>query len=388
MGSGPCENSTTPLPALTRGLTRLAQLLTTLPRRCNLPTGPLTASTSYDRVRYRTLHQPRTLSRVLCPPSTPFGSAPRVNHLLTVWPGPRVRVSTFIFAARPNASEYTPQGEVAASSAFHAAMPSSSARQQETPSSSTPSSALVEPSTPRVGLILTVWLDGAMLACTYFISNAPAPSETRDTPDSLPPSPPGDEDYVGTFLESWEGALDGLEESEAGAPSTASREFGPSQSSALGSASRGSDSFRGSVMDVPSEFRMLSPPDSRGASSSLFPPLNSPVKQTAEEIVKGLYSEEFTRVKARMTECLQSSFFELGLRRDRASAVSIHSLPFTPGDDVVRVWSLSLEEAIIGALAQNLELPEEDDIIGRDERQVPKVWDESGQPVLLSQRRL
>eukprot|EP00965_Chrysotila_dentata_P038031 1264334-Pleurochrysis_carterae.AAC.1 len=68
--------------------------------------------------------------------------------------------------------------------------------------------------------------------------------------------------------------------------------------------------------------------------------------------------------------------------------MSIHSLPSTPGVDALCVWSLSLEKAIIGALAQNLELPEEDDIIGRDERQLPKVRDESGQPVLLSQRRL
>eukprot|EP00965_Chrysotila_dentata_P025877 858748-Pleurochrysis_carterae.AAC.1 len=89
-----------------------------------------------------------------------------------------------------------------------------------------------------------------------------------------------------------------------------------------------------------------------------------------------------------MTECPQASFFELSLRRDRAKAVSIHALPSTPGADAVCVWSLSLEEAIIGALAQNLELPQEDDIIGRDERQVPKVRDESGQPVLLSQRRV
>eukprot|EP00965_Chrysotila_dentata_P086864 2866783-Pleurochrysis_carterae.AAC.1 len=73
-------------------------------------------------------------------------------------------------------------------------------------------------------------------------------------------------------------------------------------------------------MDVPSEFRVPSLPDSRRATSSLFPPFNSPVKQTANEIVKGLYPEEFTRVKARMTECLQASFLELGLRRDRAKA--------------------------------------------------------------------
>eukprot|EP00965_Chrysotila_dentata_P130758 4323199-Pleurochrysis_carterae.AAC.2 len=40
----------------------------------------------------------------------------------------------------------------------------------------------------------------------------------------------------------------------------------------------------------------------------------------------------------------------------------MHSLPFILGVDAVCDWSLSLEEAIIGALAQNLELPEGDDI--------------------------
>eukprot|EP00965_Chrysotila_dentata_P027083 898898-Pleurochrysis_carterae.AAC.1 len=75
--------------------------------------------------------------------------------------------------------------------------------------------------------------------------------------------------------------------SEAEAPSTTSQDYRPSQSSAVGSASRESSSFRGSLMDVPPEFRVPSLPDSRGASSSLFPPLNSPVKQTADEIVKG-----------------------------------------------------------------------------------------------------
>eukprot|EP00965_Chrysotila_dentata_P034208 1138997-Pleurochrysis_carterae.AAC.1 len=75
-------------------------------------------------------------------------------------------------------------------------------------------------------------------------------------PDSLPPSPPGTEaDYVQAFLESGEEALDGIM-SEAEAPSTTSQDYKPScQSSAVGSASRESSSFRGSLMDVPSEFR-------------------------------------------------------------------------------------------------------------------------------------
>eukprot|EP00965_Chrysotila_dentata_P130759 4323199-Pleurochrysis_carterae.AAC.3 len=93
--------------------------------------------------------------------------------------------------------------------------------------------------------------------------------------------------------------------SEAEATSSISRKVRPSQSSAVGSASRESDSLQGSIVDAHSEFRVPFLPDSRGASSSLFPPLNMPVKQTAEEIVRGLYSEEFVRVEARMAECLQ-----------------------------------------------------------------------------------
>eukprot|EP00965_Chrysotila_dentata_P258052 6213081-Pleurochrysis_carterae.AAC.5 len=74
-----------------------------------------------------------------------------------------------------------------------------------------------------------------------------------------------------------------------------------------------------------------------------------------------------------MKKCLQSSFFGLGLRRDRACAVSMHSQPSIPGVDAVCDWSLSLEEAIIGTLAQKLELPEEEDIVGRNEHQIPIV---------------
>eukprot|EP00965_Chrysotila_dentata_P131137 4334657-Pleurochrysis_carterae.AAC.2 len=48
-----------------------------------------------------------------------------------------------------------------------------------------------EHSTPRVGLVLTTWLDDVVLACTYLIVNAPAPAEV---PESLLPSPPGSDD--------------------------------------------------------------------------------------------------------------------------------------------------------------------------------------------------
>eukprot|EP00965_Chrysotila_dentata_P062866 2082701-Pleurochrysis_carterae.AAC.2 len=66
----------------------------------------------------------------------------------------------------------------------------------------------------------------------------------------------------------------------------------------------------------------------------------------------------------------------------------MHSLPSIPGVDAVCNWSLSLEEAIIGALAQKLEIPEEEDIVGRNEHQVMLyVKGESGERVRLSQRR-
>eukprot|EP00965_Chrysotila_dentata_P003655 120081-Pleurochrysis_carterae.AAC.1 len=88
---------------------------------------------------------------------------------------------------------------------------------------------------------------------------------------------------------------------EAEAPSTTSRGPRQSLSPAVGSASLESDSFRGSIVDVPSEFRVPFLPDSHGASSSLFSALNSPVKQMAEEILQRLYPEEFVCVKAHMT---------------------------------------------------------------------------------------
>eukprot|EP00965_Chrysotila_dentata_P151359 5002968-Pleurochrysis_carterae.AAC.1 len=136
-------------------------------------------------------------------PTTPFGPEPRVSFGFSIWPGPYVRVVTFIYARRVQSS------------------PTSDSR-------------------------------------------APSPSPAP-VPDSLPPSPPGGEShYVEAFLESGEGALDGIM-SEAEAPSTTSQDYRPScQSSAVGSASRELSSFRGSLVDVTSEFRGPSLPVSRG----------------------------------------------------------------------------------------------------------------------------
>eukprot|EP00965_Chrysotila_dentata_P062865 2082701-Pleurochrysis_carterae.AAC.1 len=85
-----------------------------------------------------------------------------------------------------------------------------------------------------------------------------SPSLSVALPPSVPPSPPGnDNDYVDSFLETGEGALDSLEMSEAEAPSSTSREPGPLQSFAMGLTSLESDSFRRSIIvDVPSEFRV------------------------------------------------------------------------------------------------------------------------------------
>eukprot|EP00965_Chrysotila_dentata_P068118 2253282-Pleurochrysis_carterae.AAC.1 len=114
-------------------------------------------------------------------PTTPFGPEPRVRFGLRVWPGPYVQVTTFIYARR-------------------------------IPPSSTSDSYYSDSS-----------------------SYSPLPSPI---PDSLPPSPPGTEtDYAEAFLESGEGALDGIF-SEAEAPSTTSQDYRQScQSSAVGSAS-------------------------------------------------------------------------------------------------------------------------------------------------------
>eukprot|EP00965_Chrysotila_dentata_P180144 5948477-Pleurochrysis_carterae.AAC.1 len=101
-------------------------------------------------------------------PTTPFGPEPRVHFGFSIWPGPYVRVLTFIYARR---------------------IPPSSTSDSEYSDSS---------------------------------SYSPLPSPV---PDSLPPSPPGTEtDYVEAFLESGEGALDGIF-SEAEAPSTTSQDY-------------------------------------------------------------------------------------------------------------------------------------------------------------------
>eukprot|EP00965_Chrysotila_dentata_P149942 4951904-Pleurochrysis_carterae.AAC.1 len=210
-------------------------------------------------------------------PTTPFGTEPRVSYTFTVWPGPYVRVMTFIYASR---------------------VPS-----QPMPDFSSPSS-----------------LPSPMLDFSS-LSSSPSP-----IPDSLPPSPPGrddeasDNDFATHYLQPSEGEEEfmGLPprsrrardnddvrgfaaaaQSRRGSNTPSSVDVQAPSLAAEGSTSRASDSVRSSLADVPPASRVPYPIQTSG-----FPQLSqsepSPAESLVSRICSQLRDDVLSRVRVRL----------------------------------------------------------------------------------------